>query len=223
MFPLLLTIVTIFASSTWIQALHALKNRNSSTSTLRGISTSTLIIILFSETLWVSYALHYGLVGGILPALLSLISVGVISFILCEKGIIKDKNIIAYLITAILFFLILKVTPILIVSIAATVLSTIFLIPQTFKTVTSIGTPKIHGMNNYSIAMIIAANSIWIIYGIYHLAYAYIISSSILLLCGITMAVSKIIHRKKQSVLRFPQTTTPGKIKRKEQSTTSSF
>ena len=212
----------IFASSTWIQALHALKSRNS-TSTLKGISPSTLIIILFSETLWVSYALHYGLMGGVLNALLSLISVGVISFTLCEKGIIKDKNIIAYLTASILFFLILKVTPILIVSIATIVLSTVFLIPQTFKTITSIGTPKIHGMNNYSIAMIIMANSIWIIYGIYHLAYAYIISSSILLLCGITMAISKIIHHRKQSVLKFPKTTTPGKIKRKEQSVTSTF
>lgn len=222
MIPVLLTIVTIFASATWIQAVHALKSRNS-TSTLKGISPLTLVIILFSETLWVSYALHYGLVGGVLNALLSLISVGVISFILCEKGVIKDRNIIAYLITAILFFLILKVTPILIVSIAATVLSTIFLIPQTFKTITSIGTLKIHGMNNYSIAMIIAANSVWIIYGIYHLAYAYIISSTVLLLCGVTMAVSKVIHHKKQSVLKFPKTTTHGKIKRKEPSTTSSF
>lgn len=222
MLPVLLTIVTTFASATWIQALHALKSRNS-TSTLKGISTSTLIIILFSETLWVSYALHYGLVGGVLNALLSLASVGVISFVLCEKGVIKDKNIIAYLITAILFFLILQATPILIVSIATIVLSTIFLIPQTFKTITSIGTPQIHGMNNYSITMIIAANSIWIIYGIYHLAYAYIISSTVLLVCGITMAISKIIHHKKQAVLKFPNSTTHGKMRRKEPSTTSTF
>ena len=66
------------------------------------------------------------------------------------------------------------------------------------KTVHSVGTEHINGMSNYSIAMIIVANTIWIIYGYYYSASAYLLSSTVLLLCGIIMGVSKLVHHKKR-------------------------
>lgn len=81
--------------------------------------------------------------------------------------------------------------PINIVIVLATLCSTVFLLPQTVKTVRSIGSHHIHGMSTTAIAMIICANTTWIVYGIIYHAWAYLISSSVLLTCGLIMAVAK--------------------------------
>lgn len=91
----------------------------------------------------------------------------------------------------------MHIVPISIITISAMIIATIFLIPQTVKTVHSIGTNHINGMSNYSIIMIIIANSIWIFYGYYYSARAYLLSSTVLLLCGLIMGTSKIIDYKK--------------------------
>lgn len=98
--------------------------------------------------------------------------------------------------TALSTITIVYYAPFTLTVILATIFATIFLLPQTVKTVMSIGTPRIHGMSNQAIAMIICANTAWIIYGIYYHAWAYLISSTILLLCGIVMAGAKYYHKR---------------------------
>ena len=126
-----------------------------------------------------------------------MISVLTISIILYKNNLLKLKTIITYSSAIILSLIVLHIVPISIITISAMIIATIFLIPQTVKTVRSIGTNHINGMSNYSIIMIIIANSIWIFYGYYYSASAYLLSSTVLLLCGLTMGTSKIIHYKK--------------------------
>lgn len=196
MLDVVLVLVTTFASQTWLQALHVVKN-NHDTNLLKGISLTGLIITIISESLWIFYAHHYNLMGGLSNALLSMTSVAVISIVLYKNNIISLKNIATYSSMVFLLFVVLNIIPINIITVCAMIMSTIFLIPQTIKTVRSIGTEHINGMSNYSIAMIIVANTIWIVYGYYYSAHAYLISSTVLLLCGVIMGVSKMIHHQK--------------------------
>jgi len=192
----LLIIITTFASQTWLQALHAIRNNHNKV-LLQGISLTGLLTTIISETLWIIYASHYGLIGGLSNAILSMISVLTISIILYKNNLLKLKTIITYSSAIILSLIVLHIVPISIITISAMIIATIFLIPQTVKTVRSIGTNHINGMSNYSIIMIIIANSIWIFYGYYYSASAYLLSSTVLLLCGLIMGSSKIINYKK--------------------------
>lgn len=196
MIGVLLILITTFASQTWLQALHSIRN-NYNKNLLKGISLTGLLTTLISEILWIIYAAHNHLIGGVLNATLSLLSVLTISIILYKNNLLKLKTIITYSILSIILLLILNIVPVSIVAIAAMISATIFLVPQTVKTVRSIGTKHINGMSNYSIIMIIVANSIWILYGYYYSAYAYLISSIVLLSCGLIMGASKIIDYKK--------------------------
>lgn len=197
MLDVILVLITMFASQTWLQALHVIKN-NHDENLLKGISLTGLMITVVSESLWIFYAHHYNLTGGLLNALLSMASVITISIFLYKRNIISLKNIVAYSSMILLLFVTLSIIPISIITVGAMIISTIFLIPQTMKTVHSVGTEHINGMSNYSIAMIIVANTIWIIYGYYYSASSYLLSSTVLLLCGIIMGISKLVHRKKQ-------------------------
>ena len=156
-----------------------------------------LLTTIISETLWIIYASHYNLIGGLSNAILSMFSVLMISIILYKNNLLKLKTIITYSSAIILSLIVLHIVPISIITISAMIIATIFLIPQTVKTVRSIGTNHINGMSNYSIIMIIIANSIWIFYGYYYSASAYLLSSTVLLLCGLIMGASKIIHHRK--------------------------
>ena len=192
----LLIIITTFASQTWLQALHAIRNNHNKV-LLQGISLTGLLTTIISETLWIIYASHYNLTGGLSNAILSMFSVLTISIILYKNNLVKLKIIITYSSNIIVSLIVLHIVPISIITVSAMIIATIFLIPQTVKTVRSIGTDHINGMSNYSIIMIIIANSIWILYGIYYDAMAYLLSSTVLLLCGLIMGLSKIIHYKK--------------------------
>lgn len=88
--------------------------------------------------------------------------------------------------------------PINIITVLATICATVFLLPQTVKTVRSIDSHHINGMSTSAIAMIICANIAWIIYGLIYNSWAYTLSSSILLACGVIMASAKGIHHYKR-------------------------
>lgn len=196
MLNILLIIITTFASQTWLQALHAIRNNHNKV-LLQGISLTGLLTTVISETLWIIYASHYNLTGGLSNAILSMISVLTISIILYKNNLLKLKTIITYSSAIIVSLIVLHIVPISIITVSSMIIATIFLIPQTVKTVRSIGTNHISGMSNYSIIMIIIANSIWIFYGYYYSASAYLLSSTVLLLCGLIMGASKIIHHRK--------------------------
>ena len=195
-FSIILILITTFASQTWIQAVHITKN-NKDTQLLQGVSLIGLLTTVISETLWITYTLHFHLIGGLTNALLSLCSVFVICVVLTKNNLIKHTTVVIYVICIALSLILLQLIPIKMITVCAMVVATMFLIPQTIKTVKSIGTSHITAMSNYSIIMIIVANTIWIIYGIYYFAYAYLISSSVLLLCGIIMGLSKLYDKKK--------------------------
>lgn len=196
LFGFILIVVTTFASQTWIQAVHVVKN-NKDKQLLQGVSLIGLLTTVISEVLWIAYASHFHLIGGLTNALVSLCSVFIICIILTKNNFIKHTTIVIYMVCVVLSLLFLQLMPIEIITICAMVIATMFLIPQTTKTVKSIGTSHITAMSNYSIMMIIVANTIWIIYSIYYSTYAYLVSSSVLLLCGIIMGASKLYDKKK--------------------------
>lgn len=76
-----ITVLVTFASQTWLQAIHILKHRKD-TQLLRGVSIFGLATTIMSEFLWIAYAGHYHLIGGLTNACLSLLSVAVILAVL---------------------------------------------------------------------------------------------------------------------------------------------
>lgn len=193
-----ITVLVTFASQTWLQALHIFKHRKD-TQLLRGVSIFGLGSTIVSEFLWITYAGHYHLIGGLSNACLSLLSVAVILLVLLYRDLVAPLPAILLALTALSTITIVYYAPFTLTVILATIFATIFLLPQTVKTVMSIGSPRIHGMSNQAITMIICANTAWIIYGIYYHAWAYLISSTILLLCGIIMAGAKYYHKRNYS------------------------
>lgn len=192
---ILITILVTFASQTWLQALHVVGHHNN-TQLLRGISIFGLSSTIVSEFLWITYAGHYQFIGGLTNACLSLLSVVAIMIVLLYRDLIASLPAVLLALTALTTLAVVYFAPLTLTVILATVFATVFLLPQTVKTVMSIGTPRIHGMSNQAIAMIICANTAWIIYGIYYHAWVYLISSTILLLCGIIMAGAKYYHKR---------------------------
>ena len=190
-----ITILVTFASQTWLQAIHILKHRKD-TQLLRGVSIFGLATTIVSEFLWITYAGYYQLIGGLTNAYLSLLSVAVILAVLLHRDLIAPLPAIFLSVAALATLATVYFAPFTVTAILATVFATVFLLPQTIKTIMSIGTPRIHGMSNQAILMIICANTAWIIYGIYYHAWAYLISSTILLLCGIIMAGAKYYHKR---------------------------
>ena len=88
MLNILLIIITTFASQTWLQALHAIRN-NHNKKLLEGISLTGLLTTIISETLWIIYASHYDLTGGLSNAILSMFSVLTISIILYKNNLVN--------------------------------------------------------------------------------------------------------------------------------------
>ena len=197
MLHLLVTILITFASQTWLQALHITHHRADHL-LLRGVSISGLMTTIFSEILWLGYAGHFHLIGGLSNAALSLLSVCVILVWLYKADICTGKDTARLTLIASGACMAVVWLPISIITVLATLCSTVFLLPQTVKTVRSIGTPHIHGMSTTAICMIICANTAWIIYGLIYHAWAYTLSSSILLACGVIMASVKGIHHYKR-------------------------
>ena len=197
-----ITILVTFASQTWLQALHVLKHRTN-TQLLRGISIFGLGSTIVSEFLWIAYAGHYHLIGGLTNACLSLLSVAVILLVLLSQDLVAPLPAIFLSVAALATLACIYFAPLTLTIILATVFATVFLLPQTVKTVSSIGHHSIHDMSNQAIAMIICANTAWIIYGIYYHAWAYLISSTILLLCGIIMAGAKYYHKRNYNKENF--------------------
>lgn len=193
-----ITVLVTFASQTWLQALHVIKHRKD-TQLLRGVSIFGLGSTIVSEFLWIAYAGHYHLIGGLTNACLSLLSVAVVLLVLLYQDLVAPRPAILLSVAALATLACIYFAPLTLTTILATVFATVFLLPQTVKTVMSIGTPRIHGMSNQAIFMIICANTAWIIYGIYYHAWAYLISSTILLLCGIIMAGAKYYHKRNYS------------------------
>lgn len=204
-----ITILVTFASQTWLQAIHILKHRKD-TQLLRGVSIFGLATTIMSEFLWIAYAGHYQLIGGLSNACLSLLSVAVIMTVLLYRNLIAPLPAILLALTTLATLACVYFAPFTLIVILATIFATIFLLPQTVKTVMSISTPRIHGMSNQAILMIICANTAWIIYGIYYHAWAYLISSTILLLCGIIMAGAKYYHKHNYTKDRDKVITSPG-------------
>lgn len=193
-----ITILVTFASQTWLQALHVIKHRKD-TQLLRGVSIFGLATTITSEFLWIAYAGHYHLIGGLTNACLSLLSVAVILAVLLYQDLVAPLPAVLLSVAALATLACIYYTPLTLTIILATIFATVFLLPQTVKTVSSIGSLRIHGMSNQAILMIICANTAWIIYGIYYHAWAYLISSTILLLCGIIMAGAKYYHKRNYS------------------------
>lgn len=196
MLHLLVTILITFASQTWLQALHITHHR-ADHSLLRGVSISGLMTTIVSEILWLGYAGHFHLIGGLSNATLSLLSVCVILVWLYKADICTSKDTVKLALVASTACMAVAWLPINIVTVLATICATVFLLPQTVKTVRSIGSHHIHGMSTTAIAMIICANATWIVYGIIYHAWAYLISSSVLLTCGLIMAAAKWVHSRR--------------------------
>lgn len=190
-----ITVLVTFASQTWLQAIHIFRHRKD-TQLLRGISIFGLATTITSEFLWIAYAGHYHLIGGLTNACLSLLSVAVILAVLLYQDLVAPLPAVLLSVAALATLACIYYTPLTLTIILATIFATVFLLPQTVKTVSSIGSLRIHGMSNQAIIMIICANTAWIIYGIYYHAWAYLISSTILLLCGIIMAGAKYYHKR---------------------------
>lgn len=197
MLDLFITVLITFASQTWLQALHTAHHRTDY-QLLRGVSVSGLMTTILSEILWLGYAGHFHLIGGITNAVLSLISVCVILIWLYKADICTSTDTVQLTLVASGATMAIAWLPIEIITVLTTICATVFLLPQTVKTVRLIGTPHIHGMSTSAITMIICANTAWIIYGLIYHARAYLISSSILFACGIIMASAKGIHRQKR-------------------------
>lgn len=197
MLDLLVTILITFASQTWLQALHITRH-HADHSLLRGVSISGLMTTILSEILWLGYARHFHLIGGITNAMLSLTSVCIILIWLYKTDICTSADTAHLTLVASGATMTIAWLPIEIITVLATICATVFLLPQTVKTVRLIGTPHIHGMSTSAIAIIICANTAWIAYGIIYHAWAYLISSSVLLACGLIMASAKDIHRYKR-------------------------
>ena len=193
-----ITILVTFASQTWLQAIHIVKHRKD-TQLLRGVSIFGLATTIISEFLWIAYAGHYHLIGGLSNACLSLLSVAVILAVLLYRDLVAPLPAVLLSVAALATLACIYYTPLTLTIILATIFATVFLLPQTVKTVSSIGSLRIHGMSNQAILIIICANTAWIIYGIYYHAWAYLISSTILLLCGIIMAGAKYYHKRNYS------------------------
>ena len=189
-----ITVLVTFASQTWLQAIHIFRHRKD-TQLLRGVSIFGLATTIMSEFLWIAYAGHYHLIGGLTNACLSLLSVAVILLVLLYQDLVAPLPAVFLSVAALATLACIYYTPLTLTIILATIFATVFLLPQTVKTVNSIGHHSIHGMSNQAILMIICANTAWIIYGIYYHAWAYLISSTILLLCGIIMAGTKYYHK----------------------------
>lgn len=175
--------------------MHVIKHRKD-TQLLRGVSIFGLGSTIVSEFLWIAYAGHYHLIGGLSNACLSLLSVAVILLVLLYRDLVAPRPAILLSVAALNTLACIYYAPFTLTVILATIFATLFLLPQTVKTVSSIGSHSIHGMSNQAITMIICANTAWIIYGIYYHAWAYLISSTILLLCGIIMAGAKYYHKR---------------------------
>lgn len=195
MLHIVVTILVTFASQTWLQAIHVTKHRND-VALLRGVSVTSQTITIASQLPWIVYSLEYSLIGGVSNSVLSMVSAAVILIPLYRQRIPLRSDttwlIIATLVSAAASVLL----PMSYVTVIATLTGPIFLLPQTVKTVRCIGTPGVHGVANTAIAMIICANTAWIIYGVIYQSWAYILSSSSVLACGLTMAVAKLIHRR---------------------------
>lgn len=196
MLHLLVAILITFASQTWLQALHITHHR-ADHSLLRGVSVSGLMTTILSEILWLGYASHFHLIGGLSNATLSLLSVCVILVWLYKADICTNKDTIRLTLVASTACMAVAWLPISIVIVLATLCSTVFLLPQTVKTARSIGSHHINGMSTSAIVMIICANTAWIVYGIIYHAWAYLISSSVLLTCGLIMAAAKWVHSRR--------------------------
>ena len=196
------TILVTFASQTWLQAIHVVKHRNN-TALLRGVSVTSQTITIASQFPWIVYSLEYGLIGGVSNSALSMVSAAIILAPLYKHHIPRRSDttdlVVATLASAVASVLL----PMSYVAVIATLTGPIFLLPQTVKTVRCIGTPSVHGIANTAIAMIICANTAWVVYGIIYHSWAYILSSSAVLACGLTMAGAKIVHRR---VLRSERT-----------------
>lgn len=192
---IIIAIIITFASQTWLQGLHVIRFRNNK-EVLRGVSAYGIVSTAFSESLWIGYSVHHHLIGGLSNALLSITSAVVISLVVFRAGLVKSGQMGLFFVLLALWTALCIIIPVEIVALGTVVLATFFLVPQTIRTVRSIGTPAIDGMGNRAITMVIVANSAWIVYGVYYTAPAYYISSSIILTCGLIMAFSKIYHRK---------------------------
>lgn len=195
MLSIVVTILVTFASQTWLQAIHVTKHRNN-IELLRGVSVTSQTITIASQPPWIIYSLEYGLIGGMSNSVLSMVSAIVILIPLYRQRI-PLKSDTTWLIVATLASIAASVLlPMSYVAVIAALTGPIFLLPQTVKTVRCIGTPSVHGIANTAIAMIICANTVWIIYGVIYQSWAYILSSGAVLACGLTMAAAKLVHRR---------------------------
>lgn len=184
-----------FASQTWLQAIHIVKHRNN-IELLRGVSVTGLLVTIFSEVLWVSYSLPRELFGGTSNAVLSLVSAFIILAFLYRKHIPLRSDTTCLISTVLIVTTLAILLPTTYVALLVTLIGPIFLLPQTVKTVRSIGTPQVQGIGNIAIAMIICANTAWIVYGVIYQSWAYIVSSGVLLACGLTTAAAKSFHHR---------------------------
>ena len=149
-----------------------------------------------SQLPWIVYSLEYDLIGGVSNSVLSMVSATVILTSLYKKRVPLRSDAVGLIVATFAS----ATAPILLtmsyVAVIATLADPIFLLPQTVKTVRCIVTPRVHRVANAAIVMIICANTAWVVYGIIYHSRAYILSSSAVLTCGLTMVGAKLVHRR---------------------------
>lgn len=149
-----------------------------------------------SQLPWIVYSLEYDLIDGVSNSALSMVSATVILTSLYKKRIPLRSDAVGLIVATFAS----ATAPILLtasyVAVIVTLTGPIFLLPQTVKTVHCVGAPSVHGIASTAIAMIICANTAWVVYGVIYHSRAYILSSIAVLACGLTMVVAKLIHRR---------------------------
>ena len=190
-----LIVLVTFATSSWLQAINIFSERKNP-SVLSGVSPNSVFLCFTAGFLWLVYGASRGLVGAVSNAVLECICAGTIIAILALGGFVGKKRGAIYILIAALVLTMALLFP-LMSGILATCIGASFLIPQAVLTVRSIGTPAINGFAWTSVAMVLTANPVWIVYAVINHDAIIAISSFILFTCGVVMATSKLVHKKR--------------------------
>jgi uncharacterized protein with PQ loop repeat len=131
---------------------------------MSGVSHWTLALTSWSTLAWLVYGIRRELLPSALNSVLVLTSVLVIALCVVGAGKMDAKKFTRWLAVLAAFALLWLAVPTAVVGAAATAVGMFFLFPQMVKTVRSVGTSEIRGFGWSSVAMVLFANTLWVLY-----------------------------------------------------------
>lgn len=195
---LILNILVVAASQSWMQAIHAARSLyGQEYSVLSGISLTSIVMSIIAESAWLSYAIKTHAVAGYINALIALMSYAIIALVITVSGIeSKVKTLSVALAAIVLPLASYAFVSTNVVAIIAPALSFQF-VPQVVKTIKSYGTPSAFGFSPVSATAVVVFNALWLTYGIVNADRVYAVSASILLTCGVLILVTQALSVRK--------------------------